>query len=238
MKGKMSIADFRKSKDDVGYYDWIYNSIKRYLGRRICDFGAGTGDLSAKIQQKDLLMMVEVDPEQILFLRGRFHGESDVKILQVDPLDSSLSELKRYRFDTFLLINVLEHVTGDEKMIRNIQDVLNVRGCLIIMVPANKFLYGSMNERSGHLRRYSRKELINSVESAGFVVKKCFYFNILGILPWFVKGKILKKKELFFGNNRKWSLKIAPMVIRIFRYIEEIFPIPIGLSLICICYKE
>jgi len=46
------------------------------------------------------------------------------------------------------------------------------------------------------MRRYGKKDLLYKLNKCGFKIYQIKYFNIFGILGWFINGKLLKRKIL------------------------------------------
>ena len=65
-----------------------------------------------------------------------------------------------------------------------------------IFVPALMSLYGEFDRKIGHFRRYTKNELEERCKAAGFKIIKSKYFDCTGILPWYVKYKLLKSDSL------------------------------------------
>ena len=66
----------------------------------------------------------------------------------------------------------------------------------MLMVPAMQFLFGSLDSAFGHYRRYTKQSISKIARTAGFSIEKTEYVNIIGMLGWFLFGKIMKSKNL------------------------------------------
>jgi SAM-dependent methyltransferase len=77
-------------------------------------------------------------------------------------------------FDAVVLGEVLEHVPEDGKAVAEVKRVLLPRGVLALSVPAHPRLYGPSDRWAGHVRRYGREGLIETVTAAGLGVERCF----------------------------------------------------------------
>ena len=110
--------------------------------------------------------------------------------------------------------------------------MLKKNGTLIILVPANKFLYNVIDKSIGHWRRYTKNELKNKLIVNNFKIEKIFSFNILGIFGWFLNGNVFKKSEI-----NKNASSIFDKLIPIMKVIEKYSGRPFGLSVICYCKK-
>lgn len=135
-------------------------------------------------------------------------------------------------YDTVISSNVLEHIQNDTAALLNINKILKEDGILILLTPAGQFLFSNLDRNVGHYRRYSKTEVKNKLETAGFTVEKQFYVNIVGAFGWFFSGKILKRKTL--GSS---SLSLFNFFVPLFIFIESLIKIPFGVSVITICKK-
>lgn len=82
--------------------------------------------------------------------------------------------------DFIYSLNVLEHIEDDEAVLREMFARLKPGGGLFLYVPAFPLLYSSMDKKVGHVRRYTRRELISKARAAGFSVRYCRYADFLG----------------------------------------------------------
>ena len=71
----------------------------------------------------------------------------------------------------------------------------------------------------------------NGFGRAGFDIERLISFNRVGVLPWFLNGRILRKTR--FG---KFQLKIYDSLVWLWRIVDRLIPLP-GLSVICIARK-
>jgi ubiquinone/menaquinone biosynthesis C-methylase UbiE len=171
-----------------------------YLGGQVVEVGAGIGTFSqCLLSLPQITTLTLVEPAKNLFptLRKKLSGNSKVRFVNgnLQSVASSLS------CDSVVLINVLEHVENDEELLSTIHQVLKPEGTVLLFVPALPGLYGSLDKEFGHIRRYRKGELGSLLTKVGFQVECLRYFNLPGILSWFVFGKIFKCKTL-----NPWSI--------------------------------
>ncbi len=69
------------------------------------------------------------------------------------------------------MFDVLEHVPGDVAALRDIRELIESRGALLLTVPAHSSLWSYFDQASRHCRRYERAELQSKLEEAGYVVE-------------------------------------------------------------------
>ena len=142
------------------------------------------------------------------------------------------TQLKKYKFDTVICVNVLEHMKNDKKALENMHSVLEKKGKLILMAPAFQALYGTIDKANKHYRRYNKKQLKSLLKQCNFKIKSMAYMNLFGLLGWWYHNKFLK---ISVHNTKDLLLfdKLAPFL----SFIEKIIPPPVGLSLIVIAEK-
>lgn len=73
---------------------------------------------------------------------------------------------------------VMEHIPDDRIFLLKLKNLVNPGGSLIIMVPGRTDKWGIEDETVGHLRRYSRDEIIQKCHEAGL---KCQTVWSLGV---------------------------------------------------------
>ena len=213
------------------YNHWQYTRVAPYLGRRICEVGAGIGNMSSLILggTPNLLVLTETDPYYRAALRRRFDGSSSIAVEELTLPDHSAGDrFQRYHLDTVVALNVIEHIAEDVEALRSIASMLRPGGHVVILVPAMPALFGSLDEELGHHRRYTRRSLSERIAAAGFQVKCSFYFNILGMLGWWVNARLRKVPRIPLAQLGYFE-KLVP-VLR----MEDYLPLPCGQSVIAI----
>jgi SAM-dependent methyltransferase len=137
----------------------------------IIDFGAGTGQLAQIWREKFGVspICIEIDPNlrNMLKSKGFRTFENIASLSNISLIYSS---------------NVLEHIENDVEILIDIRKRMQPGGRIVIYVPALPFLFSGLDLSVGHYRRYTKKELINKMISAGFNVEKCTWNDSLGVL--------------------------------------------------------
>lgn len=160
------------------YNEYLLRTVRSRArpGSRILDFGAGGGQFAIPLS-KSGLDVVALEPDD--FLRNRIAACGV-------PSTAAISDLADDTFDYIYTLNVLEHIQNDVDALRQLRSKLKPQGTLLIYVPAFPVLYSSMDAKVGHVRRYTRTTLLNSVGSAGFTVDAISHVDSLGFLASFV----------------------------------------------------
>ena len=221
----------QKMKKLHRYNQWIFLKFRPFLGRRVLEVGSGIGNITKFLLDRELIIATDVEPKYLALLKNTF---GKYKKFMIEPLDISGTEMERYRsyhIDSVICFNVLEHIEQDEKPLKNIFNLLEPRGRLLLLVPSHPWLYGSLDQHLGHHRRYGKKELKNKLETLGFKVIFLKYFNRIGILGWFLNSKILRRKRL-----PSFQLRIYNLLVPLLK-LEKFFPLPFGTSLLAVAEK-
>ncbi|HEU4383745.1 MAG TPA: glycosyltransferase [Anaeromyxobacteraceae bacterium] len=207
---------------------WMADIIRPYCGTRLLEIGSGTGNLTRELVPRDRYVASDVNP---LYLHTLENLTADRPYLTAQYTD--VTELASYPrleggFDTVVCLNVIEHVDDDRASLENIRDVLSEDGRAVVLVPCGPWNFGSLDEVLGHKRRYTAESLRRVAAEAGFAVKAIVPFNRVSSLPWFLNGRILKRRH--FGLLQ---IKAVNWLTPVFRLVDRLLPLP-PLSLIAV----
>ena len=209
---------------------WMADTIRPFVGQRVLEIGAGTGNLTAQLIPRIKYWSTDINPLYLMYLenvgRNRPYmtvGFTDAERAETYPQDQN--------FDTVICLNVVEHLKDDRGALMNIRSVLDPGGRAIVLVPCGPRLYGTLDEVLGHQRRYTKKTLTDVIRAAGFELEKILEFNRVGVLAWWLNGRVLHRRV--FGL---WQIKLLNVMTPIFRLIDNIVPLP-PLSLIAVVKK-
>jgi SAM-dependent methyltransferase len=75
--------------------------------------------------------------------------------------------------------DILEHLDDDYLAAAEIARVLRPGGTALIAVPCDMALWSAHDDEVGHVRRYTRPELINVIQKAGLTVDEVWSWNVL-----------------------------------------------------------
>lgn len=222
----------------VNYHRWILSIFEPYLGRRILEVGAGTGSVSELLLERPLESLSLVEPSTAMYERlcrriGQLSPAVPVKtyndvFARVAGLIRS-SEIP----DSIIYVNVLEHIAEDVIELNLISNTLDPGGRLFVFVPALKWLHGSMDRQLDHYRRYERSELEEKCLAAGFKLITSQYFDLLGVLPWWVKYKLLRSNKMEPGAVKVYDRWVVPIA----KIVESSIPPPLGKNILLVAEK-
>ena len=168
----------------------IVDELAPHVGANVVEVGAGLGLITEQLVRRGRTVTA-LEPDPRLFARiGERAGGATVH-------NSTLGELRSDgTYDTVLYVNVLEHIGDDIAELVTARSRLSPGGNVVIFVPAMPSLYGTMDEVSGHFRRYRRAELTSVLERAGFTVDTMHNFDAAGIVPYWLSYRVMRRTTL------------------------------------------
>jgi SAM-dependent methyltransferase len=220
---------------DVGAYnDWVYRRIRPYLGDRLLEVGSGIGNMSGYYADRRLLVCLDLLPESLALVRAKLGNRPNLVTLEGDVCaEPTIAELASYAFDTAVMLNVLEHIEDDACALAAVHRLLAPGGRLVLLLPAEHYLYGTLDRALGHFRRYEPTEVLPLLDAAGFQLELMEYMNLPGILGWFLNGRVLRRRLL-----PRPQLALFNVLAPLFEACERKVTPPRGQSLLVICRKQ
>ena len=211
------------------YLNWLARLLRPHLGDAVLEIGAGIGNLTGRLMARRTYYVAgEQDALHLHALRNRFLRTPNVTVQQIDPEQAGFARFGR--FDTALCLNVLEYVKNPGTVVAALQEAINPGGTLIVLVPHNHSLYGSLDLAMGHKRRFQGAELRQLLESAGLTVEKVYRLRA-GAPAWWLYGKVLKRNCV-----PKLLLKAFDKTVWFWRRMDRLLPWG-ALSLIAVARK-
>jgi glycosyltransferase involved in cell wall biosynthesis len=213
------------------YNEWIWSRLRPFVGQRVLEVGSGTGSMTRLLYGRDLIVATDKETAYFDRLANAFRRRPGIAVERLDLDTDPPARFSEYRFDTVTAINVLEHMQDDVAALRRIHGILEPGGRVVIYVPANHSLYGTLDRGVGHERRYERDEIATKLEAAGFTVEETGFQNQAGKLGWWFNAKILRRKNLPSAQSRMFDFFVP-----LFRALESTHPRS-GLSIIAVGRK-
>ena len=217
----------------VNYSRWILHRLRPFVGKHIIEVGAGTGSFSQLLLETGPASITLLEPSPNLFsvLCQRLPAIDTGHVAQA--YQSTLAGIfaganPPRQPDTVVYVNVLEHIEDDEAELRTLHSILPSGGHVLIFVPANRWLMGSMDRQLGHFRRYTLDELTSKCRSAGFEIPFAQYFDLIGIIPWWLKYCVLKSDRMEPRAVQFYDRWVVP----ISRMLERVITPPVGKSIV------
>jgi SAM-dependent methyltransferase len=219
--------------DANAYNAWMFETIRPYLGPRLIEIGSGIGNFTRALLSTAPTAIVVTDTSAAYLQRAedRLAGHPLRTLVWDlnDPPDAALRDFA----DAAVCLNVLEHIPDDLIAMRNIRASLAPGGRLVALVPAQRWLFGTLDERLGHCRRYERAELESRIREAGFEIEATLWMNAVGMLGWFLNARILRRTTIPQGHVDAFEW-LVPLARRVDGWATGLVG---GLSLICIARR-
>ena len=170
------------------YNRWIFSQIEAHLGRDVLEVGCGAGAFTALLAAPGrAVRAVDIDADRVAAAREATSGLNEVHVEEADIAAAGWRE----RFDTVVMLDVLEHISDDLAILRRLHDALVPGGTLVVKVPAMPALYGTADRAVGHHRRYTRVGLERAIREAGFGEATLWRFNAFGTVGWWLNSRFL-----------------------------------------------
>lgn len=215
------------------YQRWITDCFAPHLGGHVVEFGAGIGAMSRHLLPRvDRLDAVEPSANLVPALEARLADDARARVFAA-TLESYIANCPPAARDSCVLVNLLEHIEDDGAAIAALAGVLRPGGHLLVFVPAMPFLYSRLDTLLGHHRRYTRAALARLVAGAGMDIVRLRYFDMLGVLPWWLVNTIGGKDHFDPRMARLYDRIGVPLT----RAIEAILPPPFGKNLLLVARR-
>jgi SAM-dependent methyltransferase len=137
---------------------------------RILDLGCGTGGNLGLLESLGTTWALDASPTAAAFVRGRGFPRIGVASATDLPVGDA-------SFDLVTAFGVIEHVEGDESMLREMRRVTRSGGHMLILTSAHRWLWSVHDDRVHHVRRYEIGELGERVRRAGWRIEQLSYVN-------------------------------------------------------------
>lgn len=217
------------------YRRWQFQMIAPYLHGKVLEIGGGIGNFTPALAQA-VESVVSLEPNaychQQLVEKTKSLPNVTVYQMTAEVLDQRMPP--DYRADTAVCMNVLEHIRDDEAALRIFSRRLKTGGTLALLIPAAPWLFGEIDRKLGHYRRYSKAGVRALLKKTGLTAVKLRYFNFIGVWAWWWNARIAKSKTQNDSQIHIFDNYIVPWQSR----LEAVLPPPIGQSLLVVARKD
>jgi len=201
--------EFAALNEARNYREALIKEFGPSLRGDVIEIGAGIGQITGLLRQlPQISRLLSIEPDPAFSTRFRAaHPDADLIEGTIEQAPEGAD------WDGILSINVLEHIEADEPELARYAAALSVRrGALCLFVPARPELYSPIDKDFGHFRRYTRPELRQKLQSAGFTLERLTYFNCVGYFAWWLNFCLLKKRDFEIAKVRAFDRLIFPIV--------------------------
>lgn len=219
---------------ELSRVECVINEVKKYhKGNKILDIGCGDSYLDYKL--------IEEIPEIDKIYGIDIYVQNEINDGKYSVVNS-YSKLKKNKFDTILMFDVLEHVEDDFEFIeKTVYPLLKDDGRIILTVPAYQSLFSKHDMELKHFRRYNVKMMIDRCKKTKLNIINYHYFYAT-LLPLRFITKLLNKDN----KVNEWKYDENNLVTKIVRFIlnidynicKKMNKLSCGLSLFILLEKE
>ena len=213
------------------YHRWLIAEFMPYINGSVAEVGAGVGNVSRLILEANIKSLTSFEPSANMYPLLKEALRTDKRAMAINGFfgREEVSEC----LDSILYVNVLEHIEDDTCELVSVHAALSQGGHLLIFVPALPWLYSEFDKQIGHFRRYTKKNLVELTKRAGFSIVKARYFDMAGIIPWYINF-ILLKNTISIDSVSLYDRLVVPVM----RAIEVHVPPPIGKNVLLVARKN
>jgi SAM-dependent methyltransferase len=164
----------------LSLHAWLRYSVIRQLlaesaAATLLEIGVGQGSLGVILASRFDYTGIELDSVSLSTARRRFVR------FGVDPerlLFGGLEQVAGRRFDLVCAFEVLEHFEDDLAALTQWRDFVAAGGSLCVSVPAGAHRFAAADEKAGHFRRYSRRDVEQLLIAAGFADVRVLNYGV------------------------------------------------------------
>ena len=229
--GKDTLHSFSRA---YRFNRWMFERIYPWVKEDILEAGSGIGNISKLFIKKGCqIVLTDIRRDYLLRLQRTFGKAPQCK--KIVRLDLSVDDIEKDhptligQFQSVVALNVVEHIENDRQAIINCKKLLKNGGRMIILVPAFPELYNPLDKDLQHFRRYTKKSVSQLLAGCGFKVVHTEYFNLAGMVGWFVSGTLLKHKKIPASQ-----LRIFEKLVPLFRLTDKLLLRAAGVSVIAV----
>lgn len=189
------------------YRSALLREFAEPLRGQVLEVGAGIGQITAMLWQNPAITkLVSIEPDANFCAQFRAAWPAQQLIEgTIDDLPGAES------WNAILSVNVLEHIEADERELASYrQKLAPTKGALCLFVPARPEIYAPIDRDFGHFRRYTRPELRQKLERAGFEIVRLRYYNFIGYFAWWLTFCVLKKRGFDLASVRFFDCILFP----------------------------
>lgn len=197
---------------------------------RILEVGCGTGGNLELLSRFGSVVAMEANAEARRMAIAKSGGRLDIRAgacPDAIPFGGAV-------FDLVCLFDVLEHIDDDAGTLRALKALLAPGGRIVLTVPAHRWLWSGHDEHLHHKRRYSARELRETIAAAGLAAERLSYYNAL-LFPLAAGARLVNRRDP--SGTALPSAPVNALLAQIFaaeRFLLPHMNLPFGVSLIAV----
>jgi len=201
---------------------------------RILDIGCGTGANLEMLSQFGEAEGVDVSDDALEFCRLK--GLNAQKgLAERLPFDDGT-------FDLTTALDVVEHLDDDVAGLREMHRVTKKGGFSLIFVPAYMFLWGVQDDVSNHRIRYTKKQIVDRLKTAGYTIERATYANWTFFAPILAGRTLMRVTGIKPESENNVNISALNGVFgKLFgaeRFWLKNFNFPFGVSIVIVARKD
>ena len=201
---------------------------------RILDVGCGTGANLEMLSQFGKAEGVDVSDDALEFCRGKGLNVQKGLAERLPYEDSS--------FDVTTALDVVEHLDDDLAGLTEMFRVTKNGGYSLIFVPAFMWLWGLQDDISHHRIRYTKSQIIERLEKAGYSIERATYANWTFFAPILAGRTLMKLTGIKPESENNVNVSALNGVFgRLFsseKFWLKNFDFPFGVSIVVVAKKN
>lgn len=199
----------------------IIRFIRKYFpdAKNFMEVGCGTGFVLAGLNRAFPSMALtgtEIYSKGLSYAASRL--PQGTALLQMDGRKIPFTD----EFDLIGAFDCLEHIEEDETVLKEMHRALKPGGGVIFSVPQHPFMWSANDDAAFHKRRYTRNELQQKMQKAGFEVLDSTSFVTL-LMPFMMVDRLRKKggKQAVHADLTA-GLKLPAIVNTAFAFVSSV----------------
>ena len=224
-------------------YSFLKKNIPDYKSKGFFELGCGCGYFLHFLREKGVYVQGGGDlfPESLQIVSEYL----DVPLYRVNALELPFQD----RFGIVALLDIIEHIEDDVKVLKEVHRSLKSGGYVLVTVPALEMLRRNLDNVLRHKRRYTKNQLKQCLEKSGFTPLKITYYNAYTV-PFLLVQRLIEnmKKDNLSTDAHEvihFNNTINPVANFVFQALFAIerkiivnFGLPVGGSLVALGQKK
>ncbi|MGB3828158.1 MAG: class I SAM-dependent methyltransferase [Ornithinimicrobium sp.] len=199
---------------------WWYRERRVLLARDIAELPTGTALDIGAAGGGNTRVLREAGWQAIALEYGEAGAEiARGRGLPVIRADATALPCAPASMDAVVALDVLEHLADDDAAVREIHRVLRPGGLALIAVPADPRLWSAHDEAVGHVRRYTRPELVDLFVRNGFTVESTRSWNVL------LRPVVALRRRSSAGSDLEQMNPVVNRALRAVVALERVLPV-------------
>jgi len=200
----------------------------------ILDVGCGTGANLEMLANFGAAEGVDVSDDALEFCKAKGLKAHKGLAEELPFADES--------FDVVTALDVVEHLDDDIAGLKEMHRVLKTNGRTLIFVPAFMWLWGVQDDISNHRIRYTKKQIVERLEKAGFEIERATYANWTFFAPILAGRTLMKITGLKPESENNVNVSALNGVFGKIFSAEKLwlrnFNFPFGVSIVIVAKKQ